>query len=128
VTSTLRTPERAARICELLEDGLSIDAIAADVGCSNAAIRRWAREDAAFGAEYARARLVWNTAQAEEINALADRALVADPVLVPAYRLAIDTRKWTASKMMPREYGDKLGLEHSGGTTVTIVDYSKAEE
>jgi hypothetical protein len=26
----------------------------------------------------------------------------------------VDTRKWMLSKMLPKVYGDKLALEHSG--------------
>ena len=33
--------------------------------------------------------------------------------------LRIDTRKWVISKHLPKTYGDKLGLEHSGHTTAT---------
>lgn len=29
-------------------------------------------------------------------------------------RLQVDSRKWMLSKMMPKKYGDKLDLEHSG--------------
>ncbi len=29
-------------------------------------------------------------------------------------RLRIDARKWVAAKLLPKKYGDKLNLEHSG--------------
>lgn len=30
-------------------------------------------------------------------------------------RVEIDTRKWIASKILSKRYGDKLELEHGGG-------------
>ncbi len=35
----------------------------------------------------------------------------------------ISARKWMLSKMLPKQYGDKVGVEHSGavGLSVTIV-------
>ena len=35
-------------------------------------------------------------------------------------RLRIDTRKWAASKLAPKKYGDKLDLNHAGGLSVKI--------
>ncbi len=47
-------------------------------------------------------------------------------------RLRVDTRKWFASKVAPKKYGDKITQEHSGtvqitGIEVKIVD-PKAKE
>jgi hypothetical protein len=49
-----------------------------------------------------------------------------DPALTNAYRLALDTRKWVLSKVLPKKYGDRLDVEHSGTVTVVPVDYSQA--
>ena len=37
-------------------------------------------------------------------------------------RVELDARKWFASKFLPKRYGDKLDLDHSGnvGLTVTV--------
>jgi hypothetical protein len=123
VTSAVRTPELGAQICELLEDGLPLIKIAQIVGLGEPAIRRWAREDGEFGAKYALARNIYNEVQAEEIITLADAARADDPTLVGAYRLAIDTRKWVLSKVLPKKYGDKLINEHTGpdGSALNII-------
>ena len=42
-------------------------------------------------------------------------------------RLRIDTRKWCASKLVPKKYGEKLDLTPSGGS-VKITIGGKAEE
>jgi hypothetical protein len=33
-------------------------------------------------------------------------------------RLRVDTRKWIASKLKPKKYGDKVEHEHSGKLTL----------
>lgn len=44
-------------------------------------------------------------------------------------RLRVDTRKWLMSKLAPKKYGDKLGLEHSGEVNVSLADrISKARK
>jgi hypothetical protein len=35
-------------------------------------------------------------------------------------RLAIDALKWTACKLFPRKYGDKLDVAHQGNVTLTV--------
>jgi hypothetical protein len=44
-----------------------------------------------------------------------------DSAIVHAARLAIDTRKWAASKLLPRKYGDRLGVDSTGSLTIKIV-------
>lgn len=123
----LRTPENAERICELLSSGLSLRKAADQIGCSDMAIRKWVRDDPAFAADYALARDLYNEAKADEILDLADEAReCGDASMTNAFRLAVDSRKWYVSKQMPKKYGDKLDVNHSGGITVHPVDYSKA--
>lgn len=54
---------------------------------------------------------------AEEIVAIADTCI--DPHKV---RLQMDARKWYASKLAPKKYGEKLNLNarHSGEITIVI--------
>lgn len=44
-------------------------------------------------------------------------------------RLRIDTRKWIASKLKPKKYGDKVEVEHSGGVEhkVSLGDMTDEE-
>lgn len=39
-------------------------------------------------------------------------------------KLRIDTRKWAASKLKPKKYGDKLDVNASGNITVEIVRFA----
>lgn len=74
-------------------------------------------EDAEYAAEYARAREAQAHHEADEIRKIAD---LATPEDYNVARLRIDARKWRASKMAPKVYGDKLDLNHSGGVTVKL--------
>jgi transposase-like protein len=109
----LRTPENAQAICEMLERGMSLRKVADEIGCDEAAIRQWAREDEAFAPQYARARDGYSDAKGDEIIDLADEAR-EKPELVNSLRLMIDTRKWYLSKVLPKKFGDKLDLNHGG--------------
>ena len=44
-------------------------------------------------------------------------------------RLRVDTRKWVLSKMLPKVYGEKTAMEHSGpgGGPIEVADISKLE-
>jgi hypothetical protein len=64
-------------------------------------------DDAAFCQRYARAREAQGHREADEIKAIADAATVED---VHVARLKIDARKWRASKLAPKVYGDKLAI------------------
>ncbi len=33
-------------------------------------------------------------------------------------RLRVDARKWVAAHLLPKKYGDKLGIEHSGEVNI----------
>lgn len=36
-------------------------------------------------------------------------------------RISIDARKWTAGKLKPEKYGDKIELDHKGGIKIVAV-------
>lgn len=63
--------------------------------------------DPDFFQRYARAREAQGHREADEIKAIADAATAED---VHVARLKIDARKWRASKLAPKVYGDKLAI------------------
>lgn len=94
-------------------------------------VLEWLNADAAFAAQYARAREALVEHWADEIVSIADdaaddyekrerengeayEAFNADHV--NRARLRIDSRKWLMSKLAPKKYGDKLEL----GGNVTL--------
>jgi len=114
------TPELADEICTRLANGESLRAICAsdrdDWMPSIGTILRWVSEKPEFREQYARAREVQAETHADEIVTIADGVSCADPsaIDVARDRLRIDARKWVASKLLPKKYGDKLQQEVSG--------------
>lgn len=123
--------EIAAEICERLADGEALDRICEDTpGMPTAtAVRLWALKDHdGFASEYARARELQAHKLAEEIRQIADTPVEGVTTTTKAdggveerrgdmiehRRLQIDARKWYLSKVLPKVYGDKQQIEHSG--------------
>ena len=112
--------EIADEICRRLEEGESLNAICKTTGYPPAStVRLWASEDVCgFAAKYARARDAGLEHHIDGLLALAD-----DESIPPdSRRLRVDTRKWIASKLAPKRYGDRIQHEHSGALIAgTIV-------
>ena len=66
------------------------------------------QEDAAFAEQYARSKKAGIEIHIDGIIDLADTATDKN---AHAVRLKVDTRKWVASKLAPKLYGDKIGLD-----------------
>lgn len=64
---------------------------------------RWLSEKDGLQDRYARAREAQAEVYANEIVEIADNATDANLA-----RLQIDSRKWVASKLLPKKYGDKV--------------------
>jgi hypothetical protein len=102
--------EAKARICREIAEGESLRKIcSADDIPSSELVRQWLIEDVTFLANYTRAREEQADFHADEIIEIADTE--PDPNKA---RVRIDARKWKASKMQPKKYGDKIDLNHSG--------------
>jgi hypothetical protein len=120
------TQELADLICERLADGESLRAICADDAMTaKSTVFRWLASDQVFQDQYARAREVQAETMADEILAIADDGLNdtyvddnggkrTDVDVIARSRLRVDARKWLASKMAPKKYGDKVTQEHTG--------------
>jgi hypothetical protein len=86
--------------------------------------------NARFAPQYARAKDDRAHKLAEEIITLADAPIREDAdgrldsAEVNQRRLQVDARKWIASKMLPKTYGDRTHTEHSG--TLTLADLLSA--
>ena len=76
-------------------------------------------EDGEFAERYARAREAQAHRETEEIKTIADTATAEDYNVA---RLRIDARKWRASKLAPKVYGDKVEMEHSGALKLAGVE------
>ena len=117
------TPELAAAICEHIAAGKSLRTIAALDGMpAQSTIMVWLDgKHPDFTEQYARAREAQADKLAEEILAIADDGRSdtyldaegnekTDNEAIQRSKLRVDTRKWLASKMAPKKYGDKVAI------------------
>jgi hypothetical protein len=104
------TMATAITICDRLSQGETLTAICADKAMpSSSMVYRWLEAHQEFREAYARAREL----QAHAIaDAAVTEALEAEDAALG--RLAFDARKWFASKVAPKVYGDKITQEHTG--------------
>jgi hypothetical protein len=104
------TDEIAEIICRRIAEGESLRTICLREGMPDrVTVWRWQKENEAFRSQYARAREQQAETFADEIITIADRAEDANIA-----RLQVDARKWAASKLAPKKYGDKITNEHTG--------------
>jgi hypothetical protein len=130
--------EKADAICARLAEGESLRAICETEGMpAESTVRAWALDNVeGFSAQYARAREIGYERHADQIIELADQSRVgvkrttrADGAvelvegdMVERSRLQVDARKWILAKMLPKRFGDKVDLHHSGA-----VQFQKIE-
>lgn len=80
-------------------------------------VMRWVVENQAFREQYEAARQIQAETMADEIVSIADGKGLEGEQLVALSardRLRVDSRKWVASKLLPKKYGDKITQEHTG--------------
>ena len=107
-----RTLDRSAimkAVCEKVAQGSLVKDACQTIPVEPRLIREWAL-DKEFAPLYARARESQAHAIAEQALALADGAIAGKDGNVDKVRVQVDARKWLASKIAPRHYGDKLEL------------------
>ena len=124
---TLYTDELGTLICELLAEGLSLNAVCKrdDVPVAESTVRSWAlNAEHPFSAKYARAREVSFHKMGDDIMDIAD-ATDTDPGQVARDRLRVETRKWMLSKVLPKVYGDKLAIggDPEAGPVKHIIEH-----
>lgn len=124
-------------ICERIAKGESLRAICETEGMPAAStVCGWLAEDAAFAEQYARAREAQADYYADEIVAIADEPpnlvpttddkgevveVALDGAAIQRQRLRIDARKWVASKLKPKKYGEKVDVEHGGQVILNVT-------
>jgi hypothetical protein len=115
-------------ICErLATSNVSLRKICEEDGVpSISSVMRWLAENEAFRAQYAHAREAQADFLAEEIIEIADDSSrdtiaiekngqtieIEDKEWTSRAKLRVDARKWIASKLKPKKYGDKLELDN----------------
>lgn len=124
------TEATADTICERLSIGQSLREICRDPKMPGlTTVMAWVRDNDDFQKQYTRAREIQAEYLLDEIVEIADDAIndwmtrqkgdaapaeVVDHENINRSRLRIDARKWAASKMFPKKYGDRIVQEHTG--------------
>ena len=125
------TQDIADRICARLSDGESLRSVCRDEGMPDkASVFRWLRTHQEFCDQYAIAKEESAESHADDIKDIADDIskdyeIVDGEVRVnneaiQRSRLRVDTRKWIASKLKPKKYGERI--EHTGEVTLSLSD------
>ena len=128
---TIFTEILAAKICQRIADGESIRAVCSDPNMpSTTAIFRWIASGKydGFRQLYEASMQIRLETLGDGLIELADAPIernaagMVDSGAVQMRRLQIETRRWILSKLLPRKYGDRMGLDHQGeGFNLTVV-------
>jgi hypothetical protein len=112
-------------LCTRMADGGSVRAVAAELGVKRHTILSWANASPEWRARIHDAREAQGLAYGERCMDLVEQ-LLADPDPTPEHiartRLAVDTFKWSASKLYPRIFGERIQVDQRvTQLTVTLV-------
>jgi len=123
------TPEIADKICSQISDGKSLRTICKAASMpSVVTIFSWLRKHPEFVKQYETAKQEQSDMLVEEMLDISDDS-ASDYIStehgekintehVQRSRLRVDTRKWIASKLKPKKYGEKQEVEHSGSLSL----------
>lgn len=127
------TKAKGDAICDALAAGKSLRAVCRMDGMpSPVTVLDWVKMDPeGFGEQYARAREIGYLLLADELLAISDDGAGdswtddegnerTNNDVIARSRLRVDTRKWLLSKMLPKVYGEKIDVAHSGGVSVKM--------
>jgi hypothetical protein len=116
-------PSLGDEICARLSQGESLVKICKDDHMpAPKTVYAWLREHEDFRNNYVRARDEQAETYADEITFIADTA--TDYNLA---RLQVDARKWVASKLKPKKYGDKIDMTSGGDKIIPTFQVATEE-
>jgi hypothetical protein len=112
------TKEQGDAICSQLAGGISLKRVCEQKGMpSRQTVYTWLRTYPEFLDNYTRAKDDGADAYADDIADIAERVISPNKKLrldPNAARVAIEGKKWAASKLKPKKYGDKLDVTTDG--------------
>lgn len=99
-------------------------------------VRSWLRTDDELATQYARAKEEQVEKLVEQIIDISDDDSLdvafkedgtpfVDQQHIQRSKLRVDSRKWIASKLKPKKYGDKVEQQITGSLTVEVVKFGK---
>lgn len=126
------TQALAEKLCERIAKGESVRTICEDEDFpAQSTVYKWLNENDSFSEQYARAREKQADFLAEEIIQIADDGrndtytddkgnVLTDHDVIARSRLRVDARKWYASKLAPKKYGDRVENAHTGSLDLNL--------
>jgi hypothetical protein len=114
-----------------------------DLALSPSLIYKWLQQNELFRERYARARADQAQVMADEIMQIADSTQLGEIVttkgdgtietkradMIEHRKLRIDSRKWLASKLLPKVYGDKIEVKQTDNPlTELLAEFRKEHE
>ena len=127
------TEELSLTICERIADGQSLRSICRCLDMpAQSTVFKWLSENSKFSEQYAHAREAQADTLADELIDISDDSSRdtykdsdgierVDHDHINRSRLRVDTRKWIASKLKPKKYGEKIDAQVAGNLTLTVV-------
>lgn len=125
------TPALGKAICKMLSSGMTlIEVCRRPAMPRESVVRGWAAQpEHPFSAMYVRARTIGYLHMGDDLLAIADNSsndymeraekdgsvvTVVNREALERTRLRVDTRKWLLAKALPKIFGDKVAMEHTG--------------
>ena len=135
------TDDIASGICERIAEGESLRSICRDEDTpALRTVMKWLSDGnhEPFVQQYVRAREAQADRMAEDILAIADEGIndkskddngreIVNHDVIARSRLRVDARKWLASKMAPKKYGERLELAGEVNTNTLTDDQIDAK-
>lgn len=140
---TTCTPETTREICARLMEGNSLRSICRDDDMpAFRTVMGWLADEEKypeFSHQYARAREIQAECWADEIIDIADdgrndyqsregkggeELVTVDHDHIQRSKLRVDSRKWVASRLLPKKYGDKQQITGKDGGPIVTKDTS----
>lgn len=138
----------ADEICERIATGDSVRTIVKDETMpAMATFFRWLQDKADFREQYEKAKELQADLLADEIMDIADDGrndwmekerqdgstyTILDTEAVQRSKLRVDARKWVASRLLPKRYGDKYDVTSDNkplkGNTIVFADFNEEGE
>lgn len=130
------TPQLATAICARIADGESLRSVCRDEAMPDkSTVFDWLRIHPEFADQYARAKEESADTHADDILEIADdgtndwmerqdaegrKFYDLNGENIQRSKLRVDTRKWIASKLKAKKYGERI--EHAGEVTLSLSD------
>lgn len=108
---SLKTPELIEEFCRRIASGRSVANVCKDDDMpEDRAIWRWLSDDEAFSRDYTRAIQARAMAHADMISDVTF-GILSGKIPPDRGRVALDAMKWTASRLLPKIYGDRQHVD-----------------